>query len=512
MSLLLDALNRASKDKASAASTSVTQVPVASAPVPAASDAERSLATEPPPDLHIDWPTLVPSPPPIDLSLTDSPPVPPVAVSRDAQTLDAMMELVAMPQAVPAPPTPPTPPFTPPQTPPAAPAFEPASAPTPMPELPVTPQQRPSATANSPTPVDSTRAAKNLIRAKTTSAKPAFPMRLVALISVAVLLASGLISVMFGLWGDPMACLPASPSLTSVTPPAIPTEVPAAQPAPDVAAVTTEPAAPASSVPTPTPLVINAMAGRTKSQPSRQVAAAPTASPCPPGQSEAECQALKKSVEVAAQRAAPGKSAAPLLESRSTGPSALELGYAALTQGRPAEAAQAYAQALRANPEERDALLGLAYMAHQQGRKEEALGYYKRVLRQEPDNPQAKAGLLLLSPTEDLQALGSQSRENAEQNPNSAAAQSVLGHSLVRQGRLAEAQLAFDRAHTLEPAVALHAFNLAVALDRLRNYASARRYYEEALALSIRSGGERASSVSHIVVRRRIEQLQDADL
>ena len=215
---------------------------------------------------------------------------------------------------------------------------------------------------------------------------------------------------------------------------------------------------------------------------------------------------------MAAQRAAPAKSAAPLLESRSTGPSALELGYAALTQGRPAEAAQAYAQALRANPEERDALLGLAYLAHQQGLKEEALGYYKRVLRQEPDNPQAKAGLLLLSPTEDLQELGSRSRENVEQNPNSAAAQSVLGHSLVRQGRLAEAQLAFDRAHALEPAVALHAFNLAVALDRLRNYASARRYYEEALTLSIRSGGERTSGVPHAVVRRRLEQLQDADL
>lgn len=199
-----------------------------------------------------------------------------------------------------------------------------------------------------------------------------------------------------------------------------------------------------------------------------------------------------------------------MLQSRSTGPSALESGYAALTQGRLQEAKQAYAQALAGNPEERDALLGLAYIAQQQGHAEEARSYYQRVLRQEPGNAVARAGLLTLNPTDDVQALGSQSRDVAEQNPDSAAAQSVLGHSLVRQGRLADARLAFQRAHLLEPNVALHAFNLAVALDRLRNYAAARHYYELALALSAQSGGERSSGVQHVVVQQRLVQLQAA--
>lgn len=372
---------------------------------------------------------------------------------------------------------------------------------------PVIPKPRP------PAPVDATRAAQNLVRAKTASAQRAFPTRMVALISVAVLLASGGASVLLGWWGDPMAWLPASPSLTPAQSPVTQPDVSAAQPVPEVAATPPESAAPTriptSSVASPTPLVASA-----KARTPRPVAASPTATPCPPGQSEAECQTLKKSAAIAGvapPKAAPAKPSPPLLESRRTGPSPLELGYAALTQGRAAEAAQAYAQALRANPEERDALLGLAYLAQQQGRQEEARNYYQRVLRQDPSNPQAKAGLLLLSPTEDLQALGSQSRENAEQNPNSAAAQSALGHSLVRQGRLAEAQLAFERAHTLEPTVALHAFNLAVALDRLHRYSPARRYYEEALTLSTRAGGERASGVPHAVVQRRLEQLQEAD-
>jgi tetratricopeptide (TPR) repeat protein len=199
-----------------------------------------------------------------------------------------------------------------------------------------------------------------------------------------------------------------------------------------------------------------------------------------------------------------------MFQSRSTGPSALESGYAALIQGRLQEAKQAYTQALVGNAEERDALLGLAYIAHQQGRTEEARAYYQRVLRQEPGNPVAKSGLLMLSPTEDMQEFGSQSREIAEQNPDSAVAQSVLGQSLVRQGRLADAQLAFQRTHLLEPGVALHAFNLAVALDRLRNYDQARLYYERALTLSAQSGAERSSGVPLAAVRARLLQLQAA--
>lgn len=194
------------------------------------------------------------------------------------------------------------------------------------------------------------------------------------------------------------------------------------------------------------------------------------------------------------------------------GPTTLEVAYAALTQGRMDEAAAAYKTALAANADERDALLGLAYIAHQAAREEEARELYQRVLRQEPGNPTARAGLLIQTLSNDVEDVSASSRDVAEQHPGSAAAQSVLGHSLVRQGRLADAQQAFQRAHVLEPGVAMHAYNLAVALDRLRSYGAARAYYERALALSRQNGTETSSGFSQVVVENRLKELLGAKL
>jgi tetratricopeptide (TPR) repeat protein len=204
----------------------------------------------------------------------------------------------------------------------------------------------------------------------------------------------------------------------------------------------------------------------------------------------------------------PAKREVASIQRRSTGPSALEQGYDALTQGRLKDATQAYTQALASNPEERDALLGLAYIAHQQNRDDEANAYYRRVLRQDPGNAVAQAGLIALGARSGSQDSASRARDVVEQNPKSAAAQVMLGHSLVQENRMADAQQAFYQAHLLEPDVASHAFNLAVALDRMRNYVSARRYYEMALTLSVQSGGERVSNVPHAAVQTRLEQLR----
>ena len=198
------------------------------------------------------------------------------------------------------------------------------------------------------------------------------------------------------------------------------------------------------------------------------------------------------------------------MQSRHSGPSVLEQGYSALTQGRLQEAQTIYANALRTNPEERDALLGLAYIAQKQQRSDDAQAYYRRVLRQDPGNAVASTGLLALNALSDPQDFGSQSRLLAEQNPASAAAQSILGHALVRQDRLADAQLAFARALQLEPGVARHAYNLAVALDRLHDYEAARQYYERALTLLAQSGGERASGFAPAEVQMRLSQLPAA--
>jgi tetratricopeptide (TPR) repeat protein len=275
----------------------------------------------------------------------------------------------------------------------------------------------------------------------------------------------------------------------------------------------TEPAAEAppeltAAVPTP---VVAAESTSDQAKPAAlkdKIAPKPVSRTLPPTKEEIIEPATK--VAQAPEGKGAAKKEVATIQRRSVGPSALELGYEALTQGRLKEASQAYTQALASNPEERDALLGLAYIAHQQGRDDEANAYYKRVLRQDPGNAVAQSGLIALEGRGDRQDSASRARDVVEQNPRSAAAQAMLGHSLVQENRLADAQQAFYQAHLLEPAVASHAFNLAVALDRMRNYASAQRYYALALSLSVQSGGERASLVPHAAVQARLDQLRSS--
>jgi Flp pilus assembly protein TadD len=206
----------------------------------------------------------------------------------------------------------------------------------------------------------------------------------------------------------------------------------------------------------------------------------------------------------------PRQTGGTLLQGRSAEFAKLELAYSDLTQGRWKEAEQAYSEVLRGNAEEPNALLGLAYIAHQRGQQLNARDYYNRALRQEPGNPVALAGLLALAATGDSPDIAGRVLELAERSPDSAASQSALGHSLVRQGRFAQGQQAFYRAYLLEPFVALHAFNLAVAFDQLQNHMQARSFYERAISLSDQSGGEQASGVSHASVRARLAQLNAA--
>ena len=513
MSLLLDALNRASQDKAAAAAAASAE---AAAPKPGAMalDLPAREPEAPPalvPRVHLtapisapgnDWPTLGLALTPTGATPIAKPPADDPSATGMTHAVDLGLELVTQsepPAAAQALRPPPGPPSSPKRRgdPPMAvplPKFEPPAAPP----------------SNRPPPKDAPRVAQSIVRAKAAAPKAARPTRLIALLSIAVLLASGLGSILLGWWGDPMTGFQSA----AVTAPA----APAVAIAPVLAPTAPIESTPAQAAALQPPLVVADLAPprrpggppqalRSPSRPTTTVVSAAADRPstgCAAGLSPAECEVTNRTRSVAA----PSKSIEPMLQTRSTGPSALESGYAALTQGRLTEARQAYMQALAGNPQERDALLGLAYIAHQQGRPEEARSYYQRVLRQEPGNAVARAGLLTLSPTEDAQELGSQTRDVAEQNPDSAAAQSVLGHSLVRQGRLAQAQLAFQRAHLLEPGVALHAFNLAVALDHLHRYPAARHYYEHALSLSAQAGGERSSGVPLAVVQERLLQLQ----
>ena len=342
--------------------------------------------------------------------------------------------------------------------------------------------------------------------------------RLLALGGVAGLLGLGGAVLWLG-WLGPLALpgQPASPVPLASTPLVV-NPAPTVAPAPIVAPMLGSAEPPASAVAAASdPLA--AMPAKAKKAARPAPAVAKAGRPAAVGLTSdtatspaAVAEVATPSTRPAARARAAASAAKPtelpnLLASTPSGARALELAYAALTQGRLADAEAGYKEVLKTSPEERDALLGLAYLAHQGGRAEVAKDFYQRVLRQEPGNPSARAGLLLQNLNSDTQDLSAGAREVAGQHPASAAAQSVLGHSLVRQGRLADAQMAFQRAHALEPGVALHAFNLAVAFDRLKNYAAASAIYERALSLSTQGGGAAASGLAHAVVQKRLQEL-----
>lgn len=185
----------------------------------------------------------------------------------------------------------------------------------------------------------------------------------------------------------------------------------------------------------------------------------------------------------------------------------MERAYAALQAGQIDDAEHAYTQAIQSNPDERDALLGMAYISHRKGRIEAAQAYYRKVLRQEPGNAIAQAGLLALDTSGDVTLSVSRARELAALQPDSAAAHNMLGNTLVRDGLLADAAQAFSKAQALEPNNPLHAYNHAVARDRLGQYAQAIHLYEKVWHLTTKSAGN-VVGISRDVVQRRIEQLQ----
>ena len=171
----------------------------------------------------------------------------------------------------------------------------------------------------------------------------------------------------------------------------------------------------------------------------------------------------------------------PVFSSKVTSQGSLEQGYAALLDGRLDDAALAYGAALATNPMERDALLGLAYVAHSKGQRDEAQTLYRKVLRLEPGNSVANAGLIALEAGANGATSSERAKSLAARQPDSAAVQALAASALVQDGLLAEAALAFVRAQGLEPTNPWHSYNLAVALDKLGNFAQALEQYDKAL-------------------------------
>ena len=159
--------------------------------------------------------------------------------------------------------------------------------------------------------------------------------------------------------------------------------------------------------------------------------------------------------------------------------------YAAYGAGDLATARAEYEQALRDEPANRDALLGLAAVDVRAGRYESAEAVYLRLLQADPRDAHAQAALITLRGGRgDSMAAESRVKSMLADNPGAHVLNFTLGNQLAQQGRWAEAQAEYFKAFSAEPENADFAFNLAVALDHLRQPKLALEYYRRALALA----------------------------
>jgi len=181
----------------------------------------------------------------------------------------------------------------------------------------------------------------------------------------------------------------------------------------------------------------------------------------------------------------------------------LHRAWQALANEDPRQALALYRQLLAVRPDWAAARLGEATALARIGLHEEARGTLTALLDADPDNPPARANLLLLRAMSGEPIAEHEVRDVLETLP-SADLYALLGHVHGQGARWDLAREAFATAHQLQPDRADHAFNLAVALERLGEP-------REALALYRRAAGSRLEygRIDLALVSRRITVLTD---
>lgn len=232
---------------------------------------------------------------------------------------------------------------------------------------------------------------------------------------------------------------------------------------------------------TPAPVAQPPIATSTLVAPAEPAGAAVAATPGPavvvqaappaPAAALARTEAPRDSIKVSAG------AAEPQLDPR------LNDAYTALQSGKLDAARQLYADVVRSDPKNIQALLGAAAVAMQQNGADEASRLYFRVLDLEPRNTYAQAGIVALMGRADPTAAEAKLKQLIAREPL-ASLHFTLGNLYGDQSRWAEAQQSYFQAHHLEPGNPDYAFNLAVGLEHVGQTKLAAGFYRRAVELA----------------------------
>ena len=163
----------------------------------------------------------------------------------------------------------------------------------------------------------------------------------------------------------------------------------------------------------------------------------------------------------------------------------LEQAYEAYQKGDLGTARDNYLKVLQRESSNRDALLGLAAIDLRTGNIDTAEARYLKLLELDPRDMLAQSGLISLrGGSGDPVQTESRLKSLIATNPDATQLQFTLGNQYAIQARWREAQDAYFKAYSAEPENPDFAFNLAVALDQLRQTRLAAEFYRRAIALA----------------------------
>jgi Flp pilus assembly protein TadD len=181
--------------------------------------------------------------------------------------------------------------------------------------------------------------------------------------------------------------------------------------------------------------------------------------------------------------------------------------YQAYLAGNYPQAAAGYREILSAEPENRNALLGLGAIATHHGDLQIAYRIYRQLLTLNPKDTVAQAAMLNLRGSgSDPVLVQSRVKLLIAENPGAPYLKFDLGNAYARQLRWAEAQGAYFDAYSADSTNSDYALNLAVSLDHLGQSKSALTYYHRALELA----GRDSVNFNNTAVKSRITSLSAA--